>query len=171
MTDDTALVLDLAERLRSRFYGKYRGTVTDVDAGTLRIKAQVPAVLGDAVSGWAQPCVPYAGDQVGMFLIPASGAGVWIEFEGGDPSYPIWVGCFWRSGELPSDASPTTRGVVTAAPHKLLFDDDASEVTLTDSNDGSLTFDSSGVTAGRGSQAVVVSDSSVSVNDGAFEVM
>jgi phage baseplate assembly protein gpV len=170
VSGETELLLDLAERVRSRFYGKYRGTVTDVDAATLRIKAKVPAVLGDAESGWCEPCVPYAGDQVGLFLVPDVGAGVWIEFEGGDVSYPIWAGCYWRTGELPSDAKPKVRGLVTAAPHKLLFDDDASEITVTDANDGSVTFDSGGVTTGRGSQKVTVSDSSVSVDDGAFEV-
>lgn len=171
MSGETELLLELAERLRSRFYGKYRGTVVDVDASTLRIKARVPAVLGEAVSGWCQPCVPYAGDKVGFFFVPDVGAGVWIEFEGGDVSYPIWVGCYWRTGELPEDATPATRGVVTAAPHKLLFDDAASEITLADASDGSVTFDSSGVTAARGSKKVAVSDASVSVNDGGLEVM
>ena len=103
--------------------------------------------------------------------LPDVGAGVWIEFEGGDPSYPIWVGCYWRRGELPSDAAPKVRGIVTSAPHKLLLDDDASEVTVADSNDGSVTLGSDGVTTGRGGQKVTVSDSSVSINDGALEVM
>jgi uncharacterized protein involved in type VI secretion and phage assembly len=165
------LLFELAERLQSRFYGKYRGIVTDVDSSTLRIKATVPAVLGTATTGWCLPCVPYAGDQVGFFMLPDSGAAVWIEFEGGDVSYPIWSGCFWRTNELPSDASPTTRGVVTSAPHKLLFDDDADEVTLTDSNNGEIVFDSSGVKTSRGSQSVLVEDSDVSINDGAFKVM
>ena len=171
MSDDTHLLLELAERMRSRHYGKYRRTVVEVDAATLRIKAAVPAVLGSVTSGWAEPCVPYAGDQVGFFFLPDVGAGVWIEFEGGDPSYPIWAGCFWRAGELPSEAAPRVRGIVTAAPHKLIFDDDASEVTMSDSGGGSVTFDSSGVTAGRGSSKVNVGDASVSVNDGALEVM
>ena len=61
------LLQDLLERVRSRFYGKYRGTVTDVDASTMRVKATVPAVLpGGAISGWCEPCVPYAGPQVGV---------------------------------------------------------------------------------------------------------
>jgi len=164
------LLAELADRLRSRFYGKYRGIVTDVDSSTLRIKATVPAVLGSVPTGWALPCVPYAGDGVGFFFLPEGGAGVWIEFEGGDVSYPIWTGCYWRSGELPSDASPTTRGVVTKADSKLLFDDDAETVSLEDTNGNTVTLDSSGVTSSRGSQKVTVGDSSVSVNDGAFEV-
>jgi uncharacterized protein involved in type VI secretion and phage assembly len=169
--NDADLLVELAERVRQRFFGKYRGTVTEVDASTLRIKANVPAVLGEAVSGWALPCVPYAGKDVGFFFVPEVGAAVWIEFEGGDVSYPIWVGCYWRQGELPSDAAPKVRGIVTGAPHKLLFSDDDQSVTLSDANENEVTLDSSGITQARGSQTVVVSDASVNVNSGALEVM
>jgi uncharacterized protein involved in type VI secretion and phage assembly len=170
MISEHELLIDLAERLRHRYYGKYRGTVTDVDDSTLRIKATVPAVLGETPTGWCLPCVPYAGPSVGLFLLPEVGAAVWIEFEGGDVSYPIWTGCFWRTGELPTEATPTTRGLVTKAPHKLLFDDDGQSVTLTDSNDNTVELTSDGVTQTRGSQKVTVADSSVSINDGALEV-
>jgi uncharacterized protein involved in type VI secretion and phage assembly len=164
-------VTDLLDRLRNRFFGKYRGTVTDVDASTLRIKANVPAVLADQPTGWCMPCVPYAGDSVGLAFLPEVGSGVWIEFEGGDVSYPIWVGCYWRDGEQPSDAAPAVKAIVTASGHKLLLDDNASTITLSDPNGNSLTMDSSGITLTRGSSSVVVSDSEVNVNDGALEVM
>lgn len=168
MSDD--LLHELADRLSNRFFGKYRGVVTDVDAATMRIRATVPAVLGEAPSGWCQPCVPYAGPQVGFFFLPEPGTGVWIEFEAGDVSYPIWSGCFWHAGEVPAEAAATVRGIVTAAPHQLLFDDDADEVTLADSNGGSVLLNSDGVTLSRASMTVVVADAKVSVNDGALEV-
>jgi hypothetical protein len=164
------LLFELADRLQNRFYGKYRGTVTDVDPPTLRIKATVPAVLGTTPSGWCLPCVPYAGPDVGIFFVPSPGAGVWIEFEGGDVSQPIWSGCYWRTGELPSQATPTTRGIITAAPHQLLFDDSADEVTIGDSNGGTVALDSSGVTTTRGGSKVAVAEGGVSVNDDAFTV-
>jgi uncharacterized protein involved in type VI secretion and phage assembly len=41
------------------------------------------------------PCVPLAGKQMGAYLVPQIGSGVWVEFEQGDPDYPIWSGCFW----------------------------------------------------------------------------
>ena len=34
---------------------------------------------------------------MGVFTVPPIGAGVWIEFEKGDPEYPIWVGGYWGS--------------------------------------------------------------------------
>ena len=88
-----------------RFYGKYRGLVVDNnDPQQLgRLKAQVPEVLGEVNSGWALPCVPYAGDGSGQYTVPERGTGVWIEFEAGDPSRPIWSGCWWADGQLPAD--------------------------------------------------------------------
>ncbi|GHJ47491.1 baseplate assembly protein [Catellatospora sp. TT07R-123] len=171
MSDLDDLLYDVADQLRNRFYGKYRGTVSDVDPDTLRIRAVVPAVLGTLPTDWCLPCVPYAGPDVGLFLIPDVGAAVWIEFEGGDVSLPIWSGCFWREGELPADAAATVRGLVTAAPHKLLFDDESGSVTLADSNDNAVSLDAVGITHARGPQSLVVGDASVSVNDGAMTVI
>ncbi len=168
--DDRTLE-ELLDRLRTRFYGKYRGTVSSVDPGTMRIKAQVPSVLGDTETGWCMPCVPYAGPKTGFAFLPAVGSGVWIEFEGGDVSYPIWVGGYWREGEVPADAADHVKVIVTAAPLKVEFDDDQSSITLSDPNGNTATMDSSGITLANGqSVSVVVSSSSVSVNDGALEV-
>ena len=82
-----------------RFYGKYRGTViNNLDPMQMgRIQAMVPDVAGLLPSSWAMPCVPVAGINMGVFTVPPIGAGVWIEFEKGDPDYPIWVGGFWGS--------------------------------------------------------------------------
>jgi hypothetical protein len=85
-----------------RYYGKYRGLVIEnVDPMLMgRILAQVPDVLGEIPSSWCMPCVPAAGIQSGMFIVPPLGSQVWIEFEQGNPDYPIWVGGFWG---LPTD--------------------------------------------------------------------
>jgi hypothetical protein len=89
----------------TRYYGKFRGTVIDnldpMQQG--RIMAMVPDVLGMTPSSWAMPCAPVAGTSSGAFMVPQIGSGVWIEFEQGDPDYPIWVGGFWGSaGEVPA---------------------------------------------------------------------
>jgi hypothetical protein len=87
-----------------RYYGKYRGTVlVNLDPEQRgRIMAMVPDVLGITPSSWAMPCVPLAGKSEGTFMVPQAGAGVWIEFEQGDPDYPIWTGGFWgSSAEVP----------------------------------------------------------------------
>jgi Type VI secretion system/phage-baseplate injector OB domain len=79
-----------------KYYGKFRGKVRDnIDPlGRGRLLADVPKISG-MVLNWCMPCVPYAKD-VSNDVIPPVGANVWIEFEAGDPNYPIWSGCFWE---------------------------------------------------------------------------
>jgi hypothetical protein len=81
----------------NRYYGKFRGTVIEnIDPEQIcRVLLQVPDVLGDVPSSWALPCVPVAGIQAGVFVVPPIGSQVWVEFEQGDPDYPIWTGGFW----------------------------------------------------------------------------
>lgn len=93
-----------------KFYGKYRGMVlNNVDPMQMgRLMVQVPDVNSLAPGTWALPCAPIAGIQNGMFALPIIGSGVWVEFEQGDPDYPIWVGCFWGSAaEIPALAKLT----------------------------------------------------------------
>lgn len=80
-----------------RYYGKYRGTVIEnLDPEMLgRVMLQCPDVLGETPSSWAMPCVPVAGISAGCFMVPPIGSQVWVEFEQGDPDYPIWTGGFW----------------------------------------------------------------------------
>jgi hypothetical protein len=94
-----------------KFFGKYRGSVlNNIDPeGTGRLLVEVPDVLTMVPSSWAAPCVPLSGPPdtpMGVYMVPPIGAGVWVEFEKGDPTYPIWVGCRWGSrGDLPTQAS------------------------------------------------------------------
>jgi len=89
---------------KKRFLGKYRGSViNNVDPMQIgRIQVMVPDVSTVLPSSWAMPCVPVAGINMGVFALPPIGSGVWVEFEQGDPDYPIWVGCFWgTAAEVP----------------------------------------------------------------------
>ena len=91
--------------MNETFIGKYRGVVTDnKDPFMLgRIRARVADVTGDGECGWALPCAPFGGSATGFIAVPAEGALVWIEFEHGDPDYPVWSGCFWGAiSALPS---------------------------------------------------------------------
>jgi hypothetical protein len=77
-----------------RFFGTYRGLVFDSnDPENLgRVRIQVPQVLQLEVSGWAP--LSY---QTGITTTPPpAGAGVWVQFEGGDPSFPICIGLFGK---------------------------------------------------------------------------
>ncbi len=131
--------LEGLERNLDRFYGKYRGLVRDNQDPLMigRLQAAVPEVLGDVTSGWALPCAPYAGPGAGLYAIPPVGAGVWIEFEAGDPSRPIWAGAWWGTAEVPMDEQSTlsepSRKILRSDFGLLVsLDDDAQTITLSD---------------------------------------
>lgn len=89
----------------NRYYGLYRGTVANnVDPMMLgRLMIMVPDVGSAIPSTWAMPCVPMAGKQMGTFVVPQVGSGVWVQYEGGDPDYPVWIGGWWgNSAEVPA---------------------------------------------------------------------
>jgi hypothetical protein len=128
-----------ADQTRERVFGKFAGTVmNNLDPSSLgRLQAFVPEVLGEVPTGWAKPCVPYAGPTSGFFSVPPIGAGVWIEFEAGDVSRPIWTGCFWGTGELPmkppgAPSQPTTKIWRSELGLSAVLDDSAQTITLTD---------------------------------------
>ena len=108
-----------------QFWGKYRGIVVDNEDALMlgRLQVSVPQALGEVLTAWAMPCVPYAGLQVGFYMMPPIGAAVWVEFEGGDLDYPIWAGCFWREGERPVEAELPTMRMIQTASSKLVFND------------------------------------------------
>jgi len=137
------LVVELSQYVRNRYFGKYRGLVEEIeDPENLgRIRARVPEVLGEQqVSAWALPSVPYAGPDQGFFMIPPTGAGVWIEFEAGDVSRPIWSGCWWGSNNLPEDVESTR----ATPPVKIIRSGNGLQVTLDDDGDTIHVSDSSG---------------------------
>lgn len=134
------LLTNATDQKTDRFYGKYRGLVSDnMDPlGLGRLKALVPEVLGETMSSYAVPCAPYAGTLSGFFAVPPVGAGVWIEFEAGDVSRPIWSGCWWSTGEVPVDEKgtpaqqPTTKILRTEFGLMLVMNDTAQTITISD---------------------------------------
>lgn len=165
---------DLLDDLQHRHYGKYRGQVTDLqDPRKLgRLRARVPEILPDQDTGWAVPAVPYSGDGVGLFAIPPVGAGVWIEFEAGDISRPIWSGCWWSQNQVPNQATPDMKVIKTTSGHTITLDDTSGseKVVITDKNGSKIVMDQSGVEISSGGHSVKMTQTSVSINDGALEV-
>jgi uncharacterized protein involved in type VI secretion and phage assembly len=155
------IVARLIERVEGRYFGKYRGQVTDNnDPDNLgRVKANVPRLLGDEETGWALPAFVYGGtSEQGLFAVPDIGAGVWIEFEGGDLSYPIWSGTWFTSGAIPESAQAGKKVFKTKSGHKMVFDDDGGSLEITDSNGNSVSMDSNTVKITAGGALKVVID-------------
>ena len=164
----------LLEQQQARFYGKYRGVVTDNrdTDGLGRVTVKVPQVLGDT-EVLALPCVPYAGKSVGFFAMPKKGTGVWVEFEAGDPSNPIWSGCVWAEGDIDRrDAVPEVKFLKTEK-FTLRIDDSAGEILIQDANGSEIAIGPIGITIkgpiietkSTGGRSVRVDSASVNVNN------
>jgi uncharacterized protein involved in type VI secretion and phage assembly len=167
----------------NRFYGKYRATVeNNIDPMQIgRIQVAVPDVSGVEPTTWALPAVPIAGDGMGVFVVPQVGAGVWVEFEQGDPDYPIWTGGYWGdASELPALALQGVPG----NPNIVLQSLNQNAVVISDlpgpsggimlrsaSGSASIIVNDTGIYIKNGSGAsITLSGSTVSVNDGALAV-
>jgi uncharacterized protein involved in type VI secretion and phage assembly len=173
---------DSADELGQKYYGKYRGVVFDnVDPMQIgRIQAIVPDVSALLPSTWAMPCVPVAGLQMGIYAVPPIDAGVWIEFEQGDPDYPIWVGCYWgTAGELPPLAKQTPPSIAaitlqTTRQNGLTISDAPGHnggILLKSAAGASLLVSDTGIfiDTGRGAK-ISLTDNSVTINNDAFKV-
>jgi uncharacterized protein involved in type VI secretion and phage assembly len=161
---------------KNNFLGKFRGIVArnNDDLGLGRLLVKVPDVLGNNASGWALPCLPYAGKGVGLFLLPPVGASVWVEFEHGDPEYPVWCGCFWGSKEdVPANPAAANMKILQTESGSITIDDSAESITIQTKKDGmKIVIDHQGIEIddARGGK-IKLDGTRVSVNDGALEVI
>ncbi len=145
-----------------KFYGKYRGLVIDnIDPMQIgRILAQVPDVLGLVPSSWAMPCVPVAGIQAGTFMVPPIGSQVWMEFEQGNPDYPIWTGGFWGTvAEVPILA--TAPPAIPPGQNIVLQTTGQSTLVLSDSVPTPLT---GGIILKSGASLMVINATGIYIN-------
>jgi uncharacterized protein involved in type VI secretion and phage assembly len=166
-----------------KFLGKYRGTVlNNIDPLKIgRLMVQVADVSNVLPSTWAMPCVPFGGIQSGMFAVPAIGSGVWIEFEQGNPDYPVWVGCYWGSAaEVPALALATPPGlqavvVQTTGQNTLMISDTPGPtggILLKSSTGALISISEIGITISNGQGATInMTGPAVTINEGALEVI
>jgi len=164
------------------FYGKYRATVLDNEDPMVqgRLLLQVSDVLGDIPASWALPCLPAAGTQMGVFVLPAVGSMVWAEFEQGDPGYPIWVGGYWGSAaEVPPlalAAPPGMQNILlqTTGQNFLLITDTPGPqggIVLQSAGGSMLIVNDTGIFLTNGTASITLIGNTVAVNQTALTVM
>jgi hypothetical protein len=122
----TAHARDL-DRHIGKYYGKYAGIVQRIDDQDQlgNIWVIVPTMFGETNPVKARPCLPF-----GHFYVPAEQARVWIEFEGGDPRYPLWVGIWYPPGTSPVNSRvtpPEVRMIETPGGHTVELHDQPGE--------------------------------------------
>ena len=165
-----------------KYYGKYRGTVVNnIDPEQRgRLMITVPDVTLPP-STWAMPCFPIGGIQAGSWMIPNPGTGVWVEFEQGDPDYPIWVGCFPGStADVPALAlagNPVSPSIVlqTSLQNTLMISDmagPAGGILLKTMTGALISINDVGITISNGKGAVIaMTGPTVNINAGALTVI
>ncbi|WP_266156969.1 phage baseplate assembly protein V [Dyella silvatica] len=166
-----------------RFYGKFRGTVlNNIDPMQIgRIMVLVPDVSSFLPSSWAMPCMPWGGIQTGVFCVPIIGAGVWVEFEQGDPDYPIWSGCYWGSAaEVPAAAllsPPPVPAITMQTPlqNSLSISDlpgPTGGIMIKSMTGATITVNETGIIIQNGQGAsIAMVGPSVTINEGALVVI
>lgn len=166
-----------------KYFGKYRATVlNNIDPMQMgRLMVQVADVSNIIPSSWAMPCLPFTGIQSGVFVVPAIGSGVWVEFEQGDPDYPIWVGGYWGSAaEVPAlalAAPPAVQQVVvqTTQMNTLVLSDmpgPTGGIILKSTSGAFIAINDVGITINNGQGAtIVMAGPSITVNEGALQVV
>jgi uncharacterized protein involved in type VI secretion and phage assembly len=112
------------------------------------------------------PCLPFAGAGHGLALIPEVGDGVWIEFEGGDLSRPIWSGCWWAQSQRPAPDGNLQRLLSTSAGHQILLDEDADEIRLEHPGGASLSLQSDKIVLSLGTAKIEMTTSEIKINQG-----
>jgi uncharacterized protein involved in type VI secretion and phage assembly len=153
------------------FLGKHRGKViNNIDPLMLgRIIALVPTI-SELPLTWATPCLPYAGKDVGFFVLPPIGANVWIEFEGGDPGRPIWTGCFWGRDDVPAKPAVPTTKMFKTETITLTINDLTAEIKLevrTPSGEKSVEISPTGIKLDSGGVTISMDQQAIELKDGA----
>jgi hypothetical protein len=163
--DTDAKIRELAQDHRHRFWGKYRATVQQVltgqDLGKLVVSA--PDIYGVSSSPPVWPCVPFAGPKHGFFSLPEQGDGVWIEFEGGDPSQPIWTGGWWASGDLGTVSDANVRTWFTHQGLQFVMDDGQQQISLIHPAGATIVMTQTDITLSIGATALKLDATGISV--------
>ena len=166
-----------------KFYGVYRGTVfNNIDPMQIgRIMAVVPDVNGATPTSWAMPCVPLAGKQMGTFMVPQVGAGVWVQYEGGDPDRPVWTGGWWGvAAEVPALALAGVPGdpnivLQTTLQNAIVISDlpgPTGGIMLKSTTGATIIVNDTGIYIQNGKGAsIIMAGPTVTINNGALVVV
>ena len=160
----------LSEWRNEHHFGKYRGIVEEVEEGDSLgiISVKVPDLFGaDHVVERVRPCSPFAGSKHGFVVIPEPRDGVWVEFEAGIISRPIWTGFWWPDGAIPEPKGKLVRSFITTKGHKLLLDDDADEVSLLHSGGAEMKMTGGDITINIGNTTLKLTSSDITMQVGA----
>jgi uncharacterized protein involved in type VI secretion and phage assembly len=166
-----------------KYFGVYRGTVVNnIDPLQIgRVIALVPDVGGIIPTTWAMPCIPMAGKQMGTFMVPQIGSGIFVQFEAGDPDRPVWVGGWWGNvAEVPALALAGVPGdpnivIQTTLQNAIVVSDlpgPTGGIMLKSTTGATIIVNDTGIYIQNGKGAsIVMTGPTVTINAGALVVI
>ena len=109
-----------------RFYSFYRAIVTNnEDPNNLNsLEVAIPDIQGGIII-WALPLCQHGGLKTGFkYLVPEIGDIVFVTFEYGNPSKPLWTYSGFGLGQMPDELkSKNVMGFITPNGNRILLDD------------------------------------------------
>ena len=154
-----------------KLFGKYRGMVKNTCDSTQsgKIEVTIKNIYDGGV--WARPCVPYASTQShGMFFMPPKDTLVWVEFEAGDRTKPIWTGFAWPKGKAPA-ASADEMVIATPSGTIRFSASDKNEIII-ETKDHSIVVSDNAVTIKASTNTSIVLDgTSTKINGENLEIL
>lgn len=151
--------------------GVVAGFVEDPDQ-QLRVKVLLPAVGAQGEALWARLAAPDAGKERGFAFRPEAGDEVVVGFFNQDPRQPVILGALYSEKNAPppeigkpaqdnlmkgivtrqgtkilfNDAAKPSLTLATKAQNRIVLDDDAESILISDKHGNKITMDKDGIT-------------------------
>ena len=129
-----------------RFYSIYRGMVVDNnDPNHMNsLQVAIPEIQGGIII-WALPFGQHGGLKTGFkYLAPEIGDTVYIMFEYGNPSKPLWTYHGFGLEQIPEELDdPNKMGIITPNGNLIILDETSGELTIF--TEGNITIKSNKV--------------------------
>lgn len=134
-----------------RYYSVYRAYVeSNEDPDNLnRLQLRIPIISSQkALSNWIHPKGNFAGKDYGFQCLPQKGDVVYVEFEHGDLSKPLWSHGYFIKGEKPTFKNSNIKDNYwfrTPKGHTVELDDTNSVIRLTHKGGDVLELNNKGI--------------------------
>lgn len=140
------LLMERGMESLGRFYSIYRGMVMDNnDPNHMNsLQVAIPEIQGGIIV-WALPFGQHGGLKTGFkYLAPEIGDTVYIMFEYGNPSKPLWTYHGFGLEQVPEELDdPNKMGIITPNGNMVILDETSGELNIF--TEGSITIKSNKV--------------------------
>lgn len=131
-----------------KYYSNYRAYVVDNNdpAKQGRLKLFIPGIVDEPMEYWAPSIGIFSGQGYGFHFIPPVNSVVWVSFEHGNPSFPIWTYGYFGENEIPDSKSDIGNyWMATPGGHSIELDDTNKSIKITSIKGDVVTINDNGI--------------------------